>query len=101
MRELLVLRDRRLVLELPDADERGRRLVRQDREVAIQLRRIGRVQLRRDAPGKRLGDTAVFPTPVGPAITTRGTFTLSLTILSVSARFPAILPAALVATTCA
>src|SRR5262249_62253506 len=33
--------------------------------------------------------TAVFPTPVGPAITTRGTFTPSLTGLSVSAEFPA------------
>ena len=44
VREELVLADRGLVLELPDRDEpgRGRRLVRQDRQAAVDLGRVGR-----------------------------------------------------------
>ena len=59
MGELLVLGDRCLVVELPDRDERRRRLVGQDRQAAVELCRVGRDELGRDLARDRLGDGAL------------------------------------------
>ena len=56
--ELRVLPDRGLMFERPDADEPSwmGSLVRQDRQIAIDLHRVGRHELRGDPFGHRFGD---------------------------------------------
>src|SRR5262245_2355754 len=54
VRDRLVLGDRRLVVEPPDANQGGRRLVGQDGEPPIQLRRVGGDHPSRDPLGDRL-----------------------------------------------
>ena len=57
VRELLVLADRALAVERPDADEpRAGVLVRQDRQAAVDLHRVGGDELGRDPLRDRLGD---------------------------------------------
>ena len=61
VREPLVLAHRRLVVERPDADEPRRpcRLVREDRQAAVDLRRVGRDHLAAERVGDELCDVGL------------------------------------------
>ena len=64
--------DAHLLVERPDGDEprRARRLVREDRQAAVDLHRVGRDDLGRRARSASASATALLPDAVGPKIAT-------------------------------